>query len=146
MKKYVAAIVAIFLVSCALQVPPGWDYQGFTHPETFQSPAEAVRWVSDNMTYKVSPLWQTPEQTYQLRTGDCADYSLLAMYFLHEMGVDTELLEINNGEYYHALVHDLTDNVIWDVQGPAEVTITDPGIIVRTRSYREAMYMAVTIH
>ena len=136
---------ALFSPGCALTVPAGWEYPGFSHPERFTSSSEAVAWVANNIAYANSDLWQTPDKTYQLRTGDCVDYCLLTMYFLHEMAIDTELMEIRTAGGYHALVHDLTEGIIYDPQSRGVVTITDQSIIDKTRSYQEAMWMASTV-
>lgn len=60
---------------------------------------EAVfAWVYDNITYEAEPEtnlyddWQTPEETLILGTGDCEDFTILAMYLLDLIGIDSEML------------------------------------------------------
>lgn len=58
-----------------------------------------LEWVSDNITYKddkdtwgISDYWQTPEETMLLRTGDCEDFTILAMALLNSIGIYSELV------------------------------------------------------
>lgn len=57
---------------------------------------EAVQWTATNVTYQYDILrdyWKTPEETYRDRTGDCEDFSLMAMYLIRkEVGLDPHLV------------------------------------------------------
>jgi hypothetical protein len=52
-------------------------------------PVGANIWVNKHITYKADPLnyWQTPDETLQLRTGDCEDYCLLKRRIMRTQGV-----------------------------------------------------------
>jgi len=67
---------------------------------------DILEWVSDNITYKedldtwgVGDYWQTPEETMILRTGDCEDFTVLAMALLYSVGIYSELVlcDVANG-------------------------------------------------
>jgi len=49
------------------------------------NPMKIARWLDNNITGKSDgriQYAQTPEETFERRTGDCEDYSILAKYFL----------------------------------------------------------------
>lgn len=50
--------------------------------------------VSEYITYKLDEgnIWQSPRQTYELRTGDCEDINLLFLAVLRYRGYDAELV------------------------------------------------------
>lgn len=121
-------LLLVALSGCQLMsIPPwGWDYPGFPHPETFSSVQDVVGWTSQNLTWKYEGIhWNTPDETYDTRTGDCKAYALLAMYFLHEAGIDSELVILDPpdsappGSDRHAIVKivstgKLVDPQAWD--------------------------------
>jgi hypothetical protein len=66
----------------------------FTYKETFESITEARLWVYNNIEYTpdIKDNWQSPEETYKLRQGDCEDMEILFMQFLMDMGIETKLI------------------------------------------------------
>ena len=63
----------------------------FDHSIHIESVEDALAWCADNIIYKtdrestgVIDYWQSPEQTYKLRTGDCEDFCFLLMYLMKE--------------------------------------------------------------
>ncbi len=59
----------------------------------FTNKWNAIEWVAEHIDYRtdedewgVSDYWQTPEETLDLRTGDCEDFVILDMMLLHELG------------------------------------------------------------
>lgn len=62
---------------------PNVQIAGMTSPEAIQN------WLSQNIQYKtdqsvhgVDEYWQTPSETYALRSGDCEDWAILMMYLI----------------------------------------------------------------
>ncbi len=88
MKKILIGVLVILGFSSCAQNIPGAPY--------FQDVDEVFEWVVENIEYTQDneDIWQTPEQTYELRSGHCADMGLLEMYFLNEMGIESEMLWI----------------------------------------------------
>jgi len=80
---------------------------------------DILKWLKYNITYKVDSYdfsqpkdrrweyWQLPEETYELRTGDCEDYSIMFMYLAKvKLGIDANLVvvKILPSKSYHAIV------------------------------------------
>lgn len=107
MKRY---LLLIIFLGCA-NVP---SIQHFNTRE------EAMKWVYTTVTYKsdmeqwnVSDVWQTPETTLKLKTGDCEDYSILFMSILHDQFGDfPEMLSVKIPGTNHAVVR--SAGVIYD--------------------------------
>lgn len=111
MKRPLIIIMVMFLVfflyTCAIE-PETWDYT-FKHDIEITSARDAMNWI----TYNVMPVsdnrdyWQSPEETYALRGGDCEDMCILFMYLIHEqLGMNPELhiLRVGDTGIYHAVV------------------------------------------
>ncbi|MFO7996839.1 MAG: transglutaminase-like cysteine peptidase [Dehalococcoidia bacterium] len=61
-------------------------------------------WVAHNIEYKldedvygVIEYWQTPQETLDLRTGDCEDFAILLCTFLRAYGIDEEHIYVAVG-------------------------------------------------
>jgi hypothetical protein len=81
------------------ETEPNCDYS-FQHKERFADRTEIFDWMWHN--YKYIPdqhnEWKAPEDTY-LNGGDCEDWIILLMYFLHEIGIDSRLVVVYNRPY-----------------------------------------------
>jgi hypothetical protein len=121
--------ITIFVVLALAGCQPYWYWDpetyNFPHSETFKSVQEIVHWttvnidwVSDKSQYSDSEFWALPEQTYLRKEGDCEDFSILAMYFCHEIGVDTSLELVNlvfkDGVSGHAIFK--AEGLYWEPQ------------------------------
>ena len=56
-------------------------------------------WLYENLTYipDENDYWQLPEETYNLKTGDCEDYCIMFMYLLKtKLNIETSLVMIEN--------------------------------------------------
>ena len=68
---------------------------------------EALHYVFTTIEYKDDPLdyWQTPEQTYTLKTGDCEDFAILVMWIIWEkLKIDSRLILISKDGIGHAII------------------------------------------
>ncbi len=102
MKKIILVLMMVFvLVGCEYQDTIGItaeqeigriDNYNFENdiPE-FENAKQATKWVNNFIKYKndkeiynCKDYWQTPEESYILKTGDCEDYALFLMYILKE--------------------------------------------------------------
>lgn len=69
--------------------------------DPMQQSALALRFVQDKIRYLYNGLGfgnynpQTPEQTWQLRYGDCKAKTLLLLAMLHELGIEAEPVLVN---------------------------------------------------
>jgi hypothetical protein len=87
--RCIFVIAAVTLASCMM--PLSEDYPPINI--RFSTLDEAWYWISRNVAYKrdwevhgIIDEWQTPEQTYYRRTGDCEDIAGLLGYFAKEQG------------------------------------------------------------
>lgn len=156
MKKLI--LIASLFFGCAFGKPTTYMYT-WVPPVQLGTLNEILRWERDNLTYTLengdengADYWQTPEETYNKKSGDCEDYCLLFMHFArfcgHD-GFDSQLIIVDkdNGET-HALVmcngkiHETTGGKIYN-------KIDDYPGYIKTRkeySYQDAMYITEKFH
>jgi hypothetical protein len=91
---------------------------------------ENIRYAADEVDH-----WKTPEETYNDRTGDCEDISLLFMYFLWEQGETSEMVLAWGENGYHALF--LYNNTLYEGHGYAAEK--EEYTIDKTLSFEEAL-------
>jgi len=131
--KWALVLFAVLLAGCTLFVADDYDPQFDITATGATTPEEVCEWVDalvvgvgdaihDKLDY-----WQSPDQTYQWRTGDCEDFALLAMYLIHrDLGGWPDLVigiyddgttrgghgwVAYNGRWYEALTgEDVTDS------------------------------------
>lgn len=67
--------------------------------EFYESTIRQIFPYINNMTYmwdihrwRVKDFWQTPGETYFLKTGDCEDFAIFANYILKNSGLDIKLV------------------------------------------------------
>ena len=96
--------------------------------ENIKTFEDCFEWVKNNIVWKkdIKNYLQTPEETYQLKTGDCEDLSLLTAYWLYvKLNIDSELVEVKfipfneyhiilkvNGCYYESYDYNNIDDKI----------------------------------
>jgi hypothetical protein len=83
-------------------------------------------WVGNNIQYKtdeevhgVSEFWQFSNETMQLKTGDCEDFSILLCSLLRADGWATDKAYVIVGEHnnlYHAWVRVIWNNVQYNIE------------------------------
>ena len=141
--RWFSIVAAILLVDgCQLMnvAPIGWDYEGFSHPETFQTISDITLWTSSNIKgidAGMGLIWQDPSETYSKRSGDCKAYVILAMYFSHEAGIDTRMVILSD----HAIMRIVATGQLIDPQTP-DGHLGHPGAILSEISYEDAMWIA----
>lgn len=59
---------------------------------------QKIKYTPDQEVWKVAEMWQTPAETWQLKTGDCEDGALLIYALLHKLGIEEERLRIVAGD------------------------------------------------
>lgn len=101
-----------------------------------------LEWVSDNIVYKedmdtwgVGDYWQTPEETIVLRTGDCEDFTILAMALLYSIEVYSELVLLDVADGMNG--KEWEDEPDRDIGGHAIIWIYDGYPHSHSRGYYE---------
>jgi ribonucleotide reductase beta subunit family protein with ferritin-like domain len=112
MLRIITIIVLMSSLSCSriddnyINVGAMTDYR-FHHDHIFYTDDEVNIWVTENISYEkdTEEYWQLPEETYELRTGDCEDIALLRAYFNRELGYEDNLLILwnKNIQAYHMI-------------------------------------------
>lgn len=56
-------------------------------------------WLVKNIDYKseIGDYWQSPEQTFKNKTGDCEDIAILNHQILKQLGIKSKLYYLNQG-------------------------------------------------
>lgn len=65
-------------------------------PSTVRTPEQIVNWFSSEFEYqmKMPDRPQSPEETLELRSGDCDDFAALAKAILEEQGIKSDIIII----------------------------------------------------
>ena len=121
---------------------------------TFKSLNDIMNWCFDNIKYKIDiggkEYWQTPQETYDLRTGDCEDYVILFMQFAYELGYKSELITIKTKKgTYHTLAK--VEGKFYNVNANEKYDRVEDMDIYKelhedVYSYNETMYYTVKGH
>lgn len=84
MKKII--FLLILLVNCNIYT--GLD---INYPDTVD---EAIDFVINKIKYQKDMIdyWQSPQETYYKRTGDCEDKAILLMEYMQKLGESTSLI------------------------------------------------------
>jgi predicted transglutaminase-like cysteine proteinase len=69
----------------------------------------AIRYRTDQETYKVADYWATPSETLAMQQGDCEDFAILKMAALRAEGIDPSKMSIvvlfdQKRRFYHAVL------------------------------------------
>lgn len=149
MKRIILIMFAVMLlVSCRAGL---FEFDiprlGFTSIESVLSwTSTNIRYAPDaRMHYPRLEYWQSPDQTYLWRAGDCEDYTILAMYFMHtELFLEPRMVAGWSYSKGHAWLR--VNGRDYDPQNGRDVT-SDPNYIAGyTLSYDEAIRRSTTTH
>jgi hypothetical protein len=154
--KWLIVTVAVLLAGCS-----AWWVED-TYDPVFDIPAiivtdvtDVLLLVTDRILYVNDTIhdkdeyWQSPDQTWTWQTGDCEDFVILAMYFLHrEFGGWPELAGgwyddgVTSG--YHGWL--MYEGRQYEPQTGMDVTDDPAYRLQRTISYGETMWRAEYWH
>jgi len=152
--KWCILLCVLALAACA----PWWNVDADYDPQFPEilpigatCPEDIGAWLNVNIQYVSDDIhdtweyWQSPDQTYQWRSGDCEDFVLLAMYMIHtELGGWPELA---GGAYYgtgHGWV--LYEGRQYEAQGGRDVTADPHYSLEFTVSYGVALWRSMNGH
>ena len=58
------------------------------------------RFTDDESLFGTEDYWQSPEEFWRLRAGDCEDYALLAQYVLTRLGYESYVVSLYDDQLY----------------------------------------------
>ena len=154
MKKLAVVLVVLLLLSCR----PWWNVSPEYDPRFAEipvlgivEPSDAGVWLVKNVTYigdeihDTAEYWQSPDQTYTWRTGDCEDFAILMMYLVHvELGGWPALAVGGRPDGKHAWV--IYEGWWYGAQGGADVTDNPDYVLLEAIPYGEAMWRSMNGH
>ncbi len=143
-------LIAVVLLLSGCRMP----YESLIEiPVDFATVQEAMTWVAQSIEYVADVVsgdedpdeWQLPHETVLFGTGDCEDFSLLALYIVYHMGYTGATLEIGwwpERSVGHAWVRVGPDD--WDAtSGTISTAMADAFSAYRvSRDYDTAMRIA----
>ena len=107
-------------------------------------------WVGNNIQYRSdseihgeSEFWQFPNETIQLRTGDCEDFSLLLCSLLRADGWSSDSVYVIVGEQnsqYHAWVRVIWNDIQYNIEPQGNGFATFLGDILSLSGYNAKYY------
>lgn len=89
-----------------IEVGEKWDYV-FENSISINSIEDVFNYVHNNINYvsDISDYWQLPEETNELRRGDCEDMALLFAYLcITKLNINCDIVNIINGENSHIII------------------------------------------
>lgn len=137
-----------FTIEEVINVKSKYDYS-FNNDVEIDSIEEALFFVYHHMSYKsdhdygVVDFWQLPEESYDLKVGDCEDYVILFMYFLFEkLNISPYMVIAQDKGTLGCHAFGFYDGVYYNVNGGTETdSISDNFRVLYHISYGEVMWM-----
>lgn len=152
MKKIIICIILLFTaceyfdkteIECLTDYIFNEQIQILTFEDCFKWSLHNIKQVADSEDYA-----QSPEETYNLKTGDCEDLCLMTQYLLYnKLNIDSHSVRVNNlktgkghfviqinNQYYEAIVY----KPIKNFNQKYKITNTIP--------YCVAVWMAINYH
>lgn len=103
-------LITLYIVEINSKIPHALFYRYFgdktiftelVKQEGLTTPNKIARYLQKNYKYKTDQdmhnqyeYWQTPLETYQLESGDCEDFALLAQELLNQIGITAQVYGI----------------------------------------------------
>ena len=96
MKRVILILILLLLLGCQWAYDRNKDITFDNIPVMgFETVEEVIRFVAARTSYHSDSIhdtdeyWQSPDQTYIWKTGDCEDFCILAMYLIYqELGLE----------------------------------------------------------
>jgi len=152
-RRTLALVLLILLSGCAVE--PAWDnfHYSVGIPVEAENIEDVLFWCISNLSYKSDKevygksYWQTPEETYRLRTGDCEDFALLFMYLTEKnLGLETELIIVgyNSSSANHAVVG--VGGQWYETTGGFRIIDYSPYTYITRVDFETSMWQSATYH
>ena len=152
MKRLILIITILILSSCQWIYDRGEDivfpeipHMGFKTIQEVMAYTSQIMYVSDSI-HDCDEYWQSPDQTYIWQCGDCEDYSILAMYFLHhELGLNPFMVAGCCDAGWHTWVE--VDGEWWEPQAACRCDNYQSSFThIYTIRYAEVIYRSTHSH
>jgi predicted transglutaminase-like cysteine proteinase len=112
-----------------------------TNNEVVEIEAVNAYW-NHTISYRINPdYWQTPEQTFERRTGNCKDYAIAKYYSLRHLGIPIKDLKFTvvlwDNQWHAVLIADglLLDSMTDRIRPISEVDYYDPAYSINENSF-----------
>ena len=89
------------LIEVANSIPDNKDYD-YVMTDILRWVKDNIKYIPDNLQWKLPEYWQTPQETLTLRKGDCEDGALLICALARYKGVPSNRVVIFAGDVYDA--------------------------------------------
>jgi hypothetical protein len=163
MKKFIAVMVVLMGLMTACDMEYGtaeeieignvydYDFEGSEEIPEFKTINDVRIYLfyfnrkPDSEIWGTEDYWQTPKETYLLKTGDCEDFCLLFSYIIKkQFNYNPELILVSNNNIFHVIVF------IPETQQYIDVILkyildTTPKIIKKI-PYEKALWMTINYH
>lgn len=116
--------------------------------------SNACTWVSTNIEYQHEPknknYWQTPEETYNLKTGDCEDLAMLFAYIIWtKLNIkNVYIIRLKIKTEYHIIVE--VNSIWWEpiigYEWKPYRKVGEGYKVIWRAPYVEAIWMTVNYH
>jgi hypothetical protein len=104
----------------------------------------SITYTDDRKVWNYKNVWQLPETTWKLKTGDCEDKAILAMYVLYKFtGAKGSIARLKNGSEWHAVLYLEYNNYTLYID--SFMTYEDFSILSQTYKIREYISYEETI-
>lgn len=155
MKKIVFLVLFVIVLSaCYYDEPPigiieNYDFENNIEVNSIDE-ALFYTWFyilykTDREIWKITEYWQTPEETYNMKTGDCEDLALLFCYILSTFNIDSFITEINIDNTNHIIAYVPETDLYYDPVRNQKCFYNDKDIIYKI-SYEQALWTTINYH
>jgi hypothetical protein len=161
MKKLIVVMVVLMglMTACDMEYGTAEEIEiGNVYDYDFENDIPEMKTVDDVRIYLfyynskldfdswgVKEYWQTPEETYLLRTGDCEDFCILFSYILKkQFNYTTEINIISKNNDFHAIVYISETQQYIDVI--LKYIIDSIPNVIEHIPYSEAIWMTMNYH
>jgi hypothetical protein len=171
MKKFIAVMVVLMGLMTACDMEYGtaeeieignvYDYDFENDIPEMKTVNEIALYVKNNTDYihdidawGVNEYWQTPEETYYFKTGDCEDRILFFQYLLKkQLNIKVNFIVI---KYSNGLYHVITkiENIYYDFPSSSDnnsiimkyTELPKYAKFINSATYSEALWMTINYH
>jgi Transglutaminase-like domain len=152
-RRVFALLLLLLFAGCAVE--PAWDnfHYSAAIPVEAESLDDLLLWCMNNISYRSDEevygksYWQTPEETYRLRTGDCEDFALLFMYLTERtLRLETELIIVgyNSTSANHVVVG--VGGEWYETTGGFRIIDRSPYTYITRVDFETSMWQSATYH
>lgn len=136
MKSLIVFLISTTCFSCSVIT----DYnipQFVSINEAWEFVSRDIYYEYDTKTHNIDDYWQTPQETFDSRLGDCEDFSILLLFMIKDIDKNARIVEIYQSPVYSHICIKLGSGVIIE---PQNYEFTHNNVfILRTFTLTEAL-------